>query len=186
MVYLPERPFDMDEFLSGLDRIVGAQGWAVVVVAEGIRDRAGRFVYQVEDPAQSDALKRPITGGVAQFLAETVARRLKIRCRSEKPGLLGRSSILHVSSRDMADAKLVGQAAVRGLLAGETQKMVSLIPLDEPSETGYEFVTLDKVAEVERPIPVAWTREGEIPVGERFFRYLSPLTGNLLPYSTPF
>ncbi|MDR3751602.1 MAG: diphosphate--fructose-6-phosphate 1-phosphotransferase [Terracidiphilus sp.] len=182
MVYLPECPFEVDEFLSDLERVVAAQGWAVVVVAEGIRDGNGRFIYQVEDPAQSDALKRPLTGGVAQFLAETVARRLKMRCRSEKPGLLGRASMLHVSSQDMADAKLVGQGAVRGLLAGETQKMVSLVPQDAASETGYEFVPLNWVAEVERPIPAEWISAGAIPVKERFFRYLEPLMGDLLPY----
>ncbi|MGH9599158.1 MAG: diphosphate--fructose-6-phosphate 1-phosphotransferase, partial [Terracidiphilus sp.] len=117
LVYLPERAFDMETFLADLDRIVAKQGWAVVAVAEGIRDRNNDFVYQVTDPAQTDPLNRPITGGVAQFLADTVARRLKMRCRSEKPGLLGRASILHASKQDMKDADLVGRVAVRGLLA---------------------------------------------------------------------
>jgi 6-phosphofructokinase len=184
LVYLPERAFEMDKFLAALDRVVTAQGWAIVVVAEGIRDTQGRYVYQVEDPTQSDPLKRPITGGVAQFVAEAVARNLKIRCRSEKPGLLGRASMLHASTQDRKDAELVGRAAVRGLLAGETEKMVSLLPLDARSETGYEFVPLEKVAEKERPIPAEWISENAIPVKEGFFKYLRPLMGELVPYCT--
>ncbi|MGB6743413.1 MAG: diphosphate--fructose-6-phosphate 1-phosphotransferase [Terracidiphilus sp.] len=184
LVYLPERAFEMDKFLAALDRVVTAQGWAIVVVAEGIRDTQGRYVYQVEDPTQSDPLKRPITGGVAQFVAEAVARNLKIRCRSEKPGLLGRASMLHASTQDRKDAELVGRAAVRGLLAGETEKMVSLLPLDARSETGYEFVPLEKVAEKERPIPAEWIGENAIPVKEGFFKYLRPLMGELVPYCT--
>lgn len=185
LVYLPERAFVIDEFFGALDRIVARQGWAIVVVAEGIRDRAGNYVYQVADPAQSDPLQRPITGGVAQFLSEAVARHLKMRCRSEKPGLLGRASILHASAQDQKDADLVGRAAVRGLLAGDTEKMVALLPLDAKRETGYEYVALARVAEVERPIPAEWVRDGAIPVQERFFEYLRPLTGELVPYCAP-
>jgi ATP-dependent phosphofructokinase / diphosphate-dependent phosphofructokinase len=184
LVYLPERPLVMDEFLSSVDRIVAAQGWAIVVVAEGARDAAGRFVYQVEDPTQSDPLKRPLTGGVAQFLAEQVARHLKMRCRSEKPGLLGRASMLHASPQDLNDADLAGRAAVRGLLAGESHKMVALNPLGAPGP-GYRFVALDDVAEVERPIPVDWTLDAPIPVNEKFFRYLEPIMGELVPYAAP-
>jgi len=185
LVYIPERPFHMDEFLASLDRIVSLQGWAIVAVAEGIRNRDGSFVYQVADPAQADPLQRPLTGGVAQFLADTVARRLGMRCRSEKPGLLGRSSMLHVSPQDLKDADLVGRAAVRGLLAGETGKMVSLLPLEDPGATGYAFVELSKVVEIERPIPASWTADGVIPVSDSFFQYLEPLIGSLVPYSAP-
>jgi 6-phosphofructokinase 1 len=139
-------------------------------------------VYQVEDPTQSDPLKRPLTGGVAQFVAEAVARNLKIRCRSEKPGLLGRASALHASTQDRKDAELVGRAAVRGLLAGETEKMVSLLPLNAQSETSYAFVPLDEVAEAERPIPPEWIGDGAIPVKDNFFKYLQPLMGELVSY----
>ena len=185
LVFLPERPFELSAFLAHLDGVVARQGWAIVVVAEGIRDANGQYVFQVNDPAQSDPLQRPITGGVAQFLAEAVARHLKIRCRSEKPGLLGRASMLHASTQDIEDADLVGRASVRGLLAAETERMVSLLPLEARAGAGYEFVPLDRVAEVERPIPPAWIVEGAIPVNERFFQYLAPLAGTLNPYYVP-
>lgn len=185
LVYVPERAFAMERFLGDLERIVARQGWAIVVVAEGIRDAKGQFVYQVADVAQADPLGRPITGGVAQYLAEAVARNLKMRCRSEKPGLLGRASMLHAAAQDWKDAETVGRAAVRGLLRGETDKMVSLRPLNDADECGYEYVPLESVAEIEKPIPAEWTRDAAIPVSDRFYEYLRPLVGELLPYCEP-
>lgn len=185
LVYVPERAFEMQRFLADVERIVARQGWAIAVVAEGIRDEKGQFVYQVADEAQADPMGRPITGGVAQFLTEAVARNLKMRCRSEKPGLLGRASMLHAADQDWKDAELVGRAAVRGLLQGETDKMVALRPLNDAGECGYEYVPLESVAEVERPIPAEWTRDAAIPATETFFEYLRPLIGDLMPYCEP-
>jgi 6-phosphofructokinase len=185
LVYVPERAFEMDRFLGALERIVARQGWAIVVVAEGIRDAKGEFVYQVADAAQADPMGRLITGGVAQFLAEAVARNLKIRCRSEKPGLLGRASMLHAAAQDWKDAETVGRAAVRGLLDGVTDKMVALRPLNASGDCGFDYVPLERVAEVEKPIPVEWTADGAIPATDRFFEYLRPLIGELLPYCEP-
>lgn len=185
LVYVPEGAFEMERFLADLERVMARQGWAIVVVAEGIRDTKGDFVYQVADAAQADPMGRAITGGVAQFLAEAVARNLKLRCRSEKPGLLGRSSMLHAAPQDWKDAEMVGRAAVRGLLRGETDKMVALRPLNDAGECGYEYVPLESVAEVEKPIPAEWTRDAAIPVTDKFYEYLRPLIGDLLPYCEP-
>ena len=94
--------------------------------------------------------------------------------------------MLHASEQDIRDAELVGRGGVRGLLGGETDKMVSLRPLESRGETGYEFVSLDRVAEVERPLPSEWISDGAIPVKDRFFQYLEPLMGDLMPYCAPF
>jgi 6-phosphofructokinase 1 len=182
LVYIPEKPFEMERFLGNLDTAVAKLGWAVVVVAEGIRDARGRFVYQVEDLAQADALNRPLTGGVAQFLAATVARRLGLRCRSEKPGLLGRSSIAHTSKQDLQDAKRVGRAGVLGLLEGVTDKMVALRALTDLNEPGYDYVSLKRVAMVERSIPPKWLDNTATAVNFEFLQYLQPIVGELAPF----
>jgi ATP-dependent phosphofructokinase / diphosphate-dependent phosphofructokinase len=185
IVCLPERPFGMDHFLSSLDAIVTRQGWAIVVVSEGIRGADGELVFQNDDPTQADPLRRPITGGVAQFLAEAVARHLKIRCRSEKPGLLGRASMRHVSPQDLADAEDAGRAAVRGLISGETGKMVSLQPIDLASGGATTLVSLANVAGLDRPLPGEWLTDCAIPLTQAFFDYLKPLIGELLPHDEP-
>lgn len=183
LVYVPELPFHTERFLEDLDGVVTRLGWAVVVVSEGIRNEDGSLVYEMNDPSQLDPLKRPMTGGVGQFLAGVVAKNLKIRCRSEKPGLLGRASMAHVSNQDQQDAELVGRAGVRALLAGATDMMVALRPLGDTSALGYDLVPLSAVAGIERAIPAEWLIGGPLAVTGGFVEYLRPLVGELFQYS---
>ncbi|MHB1701613.1 MAG: diphosphate--fructose-6-phosphate 1-phosphotransferase [Acidobacteriaceae bacterium] len=186
LVYVPEVPFSKERFLSDLDDIVAVHGWAVVVVAEGIRNQDGSLVYEIADPAQQDALKRPLTGGVGQFLAGIVAENLHIRCRSEKPGLLGRASMAHLSQQDRDDAELVGRVGVRALINGESDKMVALRPLRDSREGGCDLVPLASVAGVERALPAEWLTTGPFAVSEAFRDYLRPLIGELDQYAREF
>jgi 6-phosphofructokinase 1 len=183
LVYVPELPFHQKKFLVDLNRVVTRQGWAVVVVSEGIRNQDGSLVYQMSDPSQLDPLKRPMTGGVGHFLAGVVAENLKIRCRTEKPGLIGRASIAHVSRQDRQDAELVGRAGVRALLAGETDRMVALRPLEDAGDLGYDLVPLSATAGIERSIPAEWLTDGPLAVTDAFSQYLRPLVGKLFRYS---
>ena len=191
LVYVPERAFSVERFLAALERVVTRIGWAVVIVSEGIRDAVGAMVYQLGDPSRADALQRPLTGGVGQHLAGVVAEHLKIRCRSETPGLLGRCSMLHVSAQDMRDAETVGRNAVRALTEGHDGRMVALLPLQpqheahavEESQT--RLVPLDAVAGKHRPIPAEWLTDSETAVNEKFLAYVRPQIGELLRYAGP-
>ncbi len=138
LIYLPEHPFDTNRFIADVDRTVRKIGHAIVVVNEGIRTADGKLVYEVATSSQRDACDRPLPGGVANYLAEVVTQNLKIRCRSEKPGLCGRSSMLHLSKQDWRDADLVGRAAVRAAIDGQSDVMVSLLPI---AVGGYDLVS---------------------------------------------
>jgi 6-phosphofructokinase 1 len=180
LIYLPERPFYAERFLADLDQIVTRHGWAIVVATEGIRNPDGSLVYELKDATHLDPLARPMTGGVGQFMANLVGEKLKIRCRTEKPGLIARAAMTQVSAQDRKDAELVGRVGVRALAAGETEKMVSLLPIG--TESGYELVPLSEVADAERPLPAEWIHDAAIPVGDEFFNYVKPLVGELTPY----
>lgn len=184
LVYVPEIPFEEQVFLDAVEKAISRQGWAVVVVAEGIRNRDGSMVFEMADPAQQDTLMRPLTGGVSQHLAGVVAKSLKVRCRSEKPGLLGRSSRAYRAEQDWVDAGVVGAAGVQALRAGETGVMVGLTALG--AEEATRLVPLDKVAGVERAIPKEWLSGGAMAVSEEFRTYLRPLVGELNQYAPVF
>ncbi|HSZ54582.1 MAG TPA: diphosphate--fructose-6-phosphate 1-phosphotransferase [Tepidisphaeraceae bacterium] len=186
LVYLPEKPFVMEQFLSALDRVVKRLGWAVIVVSEGIKNAEGNPVFEVHDATQRDALNRALTGGVGNYLSDVVTRELKIRCRYEKPGLCGRASILHVSSQDLADAELVGRAGVRGAIEGRHAHAVALRPLDASKfDPAYDFISLASAAG-ERAVPNQWLADPEAGgVTSAFVRYARPIVGELLPYAIP-
>jgi 6-phosphofructokinase 1 len=181
IVLIPEIAFDQDLFLAQVNDTVARQGWAVVVAAEGIRHADGSLVYSVADPAQQDSLKRALTGGVARHLSKLVARELKMRCRSETPGLLGRASIAHRTPQDVQDATTVGIGGVQALLEGRSGNMVGLTPLGSAEPTA--LVPFEQVGNAERVIPAAWLEPGPLVVNESFHRYLKPLIGELPRYA---
>lgn len=185
LVYVPEVAFDEARFLADLDRVLERKGWAVVVVSEGICKEDGTLVYSTASASQADPLRRPMTGGVGQHLAKVVAEMLGVRCRSEKPGLLGRASIAMTSQQDVDDALLVGRAAVRELMAGESGKMVALTALGADGP-GYRLTPLAEVAGVERRIPREWLSGGPLAVTDEFRKYLQPLVGEMAMWTPEF
>jgi 6-phosphofructokinase 1 len=184
LIYLPERIFDVDRFIGDIDRVVRQRGWAVAVVSEGIRDARGP-IYEAAEASQRDALDRPLPGGVAAHLASVVTKRLNLRCRWEMPGLCGRSSALHVSAVDRADAEAVGRFAVRGAIERQTAQMVALLPLaehDEPARC--ELVPLSQVRG-ERTFPTEWMCDDNTSIAPAFVQYARRLVGALVDYAVP-
>jgi 6-phosphofructokinase 1 len=181
LVYVPEVPFVQEAFLNSLDDVVSRVGWASVIVSEGIADADGRPVFEQRMASAKNAANRPLIGGVAQYLSGVVAEKLGLRCRSEKPGLIGRSCTALVSAQDRADAELAGREGVRALMAGETDKMVALRSLDEPSAPRFSLAPLRLAAARNRALPTEWLG-GELAVTEAFRTYARPVVGELTHY----
>lgn len=182
LIYVPEIPFSVPAFLADLDTVVTRNGWAVVVVSEGIADLNGTPVFEQKLPSRQGNPNRPLIGGVAQYLSGVVAEHLGIRCRSEKPGLIGRSSMAQVSEQDRRDAALVGQEGVRALLAGATGQMVALRGLGHPSGEATYLVPLNEAGGPSRRIPSEWLMNDGSAVSKDFKKYLQPLVGDLSYY----
>ena len=185
LIYLPERPFDPDQFLSEIEAAYRDQGWAVAVVSEGIRLADGQPVHADGRATQTDAFGHHLPGNVGSALAHLVSARLKLRSRSEKPGLCGRSSISLVSPVDQQDAEAVGRAAVDAALAGESGMMITLLAgassTEEP-RTG--LAELEAVAHVEKTMPDDWIAPSGNDVATLFNDYARPLIGgDLLAYA---
>jgi len=185
LVYIPETPFNMEAFLGALDKVVSRIGWAVVVVSEGIQYSDGTRVFEQKSSSQRGSLNRPLIGGVAQYLSGVVGDRLGIRCRSEKPGLIGRSCMAQISRQDFEDAESVGREGVRALVSGESDKMVSLCPFAEGVEENLKLVPLGEAGGPHREIPAEWLSNGALGVTGSFRDYLSPLLAELSYYPAP-
>ena len=184
LVYVPEVPFCRDRFLGDVNDLVSRIGWVVVVVSEGISYADGTPVFQQELRTGEGLPNRPLIGGVAQYLSGVVGEALGIRCRSEKPGLIGRSCMAHLSARDLADAELVGQEGVRALLAGQTDRTVALEPLADRTAPDTKLVPLDKAGGPGRALPGEWLSQDKLAVTESFRNYARPLIGPLSYYSS--
>lgn len=176
-VYVPESPFDPQEFLARVDRLLTKQRWVVGVVAEGLRNRAGKMIGASGGSAR-DAKGRVLAGNCSVTLAALITRRLKVRARSEKPGLLCRASMDCLSEIDWKEAYAAGQAAVRAAFKGHSNVMVALTrPLSGKYRRGQTLVPLNLVANKERKLDPAYLRRGFVT--EDYARYVKPLVGEI-------
>ena len=182
LVYVPEIPFSRENFLADLDALVSRLGWAVVLVSEGTAYADGTPVFEQRVSSLKNGANRPLIGGVAQYLSGVVAENLGIRCRSEKPGLLGRSSMALVSAQDRADAELVGRKGVEALLDGQTEKMVALGSLSEAGAEDCYLLPLHAAAGLRRSLPAEWLSGDGLAVTDAFREYVRPLAGELSYY----
>ena len=129
LVYVPEHPFEEEAFLADVEGVYRSLGWVVVVVAETVRDQQGQPLGQAQQGA--DAFGHQLLAGAAPYLVHLVRNRLGLRARYDRPGDLQRMSSASVSTTDRQEAELVGEAAVRAAVAGETDKMITLLRSEE-------------------------------------------------------
>jgi 6-phosphofructokinase 1 len=180
LLYVPEQPLDEEEFLADVERVHALLGWVVVVVAETVRDRHGQPLGQAHQGA--DAFGHQLLAGAAPYLVNLVRSRLGLRARYDRPGDLQRMSSACVSTTDRQEAEMVGEAAVQAAVAGETDKMVTLVRSEGP---GYRVATglvgLEQIANRHRTLPAAFFDAGSKRVTGAFREYALPLLGDPLP-----
>ncbi len=124
LTYLPELPIEKKTFLNDVKSVWRGKAVALVTVSEGLKYSDGR---PVADTGIVDGFGHKIAGGVAQALADLIIAETDLRARAEKPGLLGRVSIAHVTEVDRQEAIAVGSFAVKSAVDGQSGSMVSIL-----------------------------------------------------------
>ncbi len=180
LTYLPEKKVDVENMLSDIEKAYAKGRGCLVTVSEGLSGLDGA---PLADSGIVDGFGHKVPGGVGEFISRKIMEKLGIKSRSEKPGLIGRTSILYQSKVDREEAYAVGKAAVEAAAEGKTGSMVAI---KADREGGFSFslelVPLEKVANVEKKFPLEWI-EGANKISDRFFEYASPLIGVLPDYA---
>ena len=109
LIYLPERPFNEEEFLEDVKKLYDELGGVVVVASEGLKDKDGKPIV----PPIFKTERATYYGDVSAHLANLVIQKLGIKARSEKPGICGRASIAWQCQTDRDEAVLAGREALR-------------------------------------------------------------------------
>lgn len=182
LIYLPERPFDADRFLADIERRVGKGRGCVLAVCEGLRDAEGNVLVAFKHAVGTDSFGHRQLGGVGDYLVGLIAEQLGIKARFDKAGTIQRVFGLAQSEVDVAEAKLVGAAAVRRACEGVTDQMVTLERVSQnPYRCEVGLAPLEKVAHAERPLPEEFINEAGNDVTPAFLEYARPLIGGPLP-----
>ena len=176
LIYLPERDFDMDEFVASADRIYREKGNCIAVVSEGIHYADGRFVSEAKVSA-TDGFGHAQLGGLASLLANVVKERTGAKVRGIELSLLQRCGAHIASKTDVDEAFLAGKTAVEAAVAGETGKMVAF--KRESADGKYvcvpTLVPLTSVANYEKKVPAEWITPDGASVTQDFIDYALPL-----------
>lgn len=178
IILVPERPFDEDKFLAEVERLHKMYGGVVVAVSEGLTDMEGKSIV----PPIFQTGRSVYFGDVSAHLAGLIIRKLGIKARNEKPGLLGRSSMALVSETDRQEAILVGREAVKAAVSGVSGAMVGICR--KPGESyGIEtpLIPIDKVMLHEMKLPDRYISEDGMDVTDEFLDWLRPIIGDGIP-----
>ncbi len=178
LVCLPERPFEMERFLDHVQRVYDRLGRVVIAASEGIRDVDGNPVYESGGEAARDGFGHALPGNAGQFLAGSITEKLKLRARSEKPGLVGRAAMYLISDVDQQEAYDLGKAAVRAAADGVSGRMMTLVrESDAPYRCAIGATDLANVANVEHMMPDEFIGEDGVSVTGALETYARPLIG---------
>ncbi|MBZ5625693.1 MAG: diphosphate--fructose-6-phosphate 1-phosphotransferase [Acidobacteriia bacterium] len=179
LIYFPEVPLPLEQLLDDVDRVYRRLGRCVVAVCEGQLDERGEpFGADVREGSRGR-----LAMNLGHRLAVLVSQRLKVKTRSEKPGLLGRAWWGEHPQLDRAESRLCGQAAVRAACQGVSGAMVTLLREEGPDyaiSTG--LARLERVAFIERLFPAAWRNPSANDVLPPFRDYVVPLVGTISHY----
>lgn len=180
-VVTPETPFDPSRVLSGIESAYRQYGFAVAVIQENVRDQHGRPLIGDGTPLFIDDFGNEYHEGAGRHLTTLVASHLNVRVRYDRPGTIQRSMAELVSSVDAREAEAVGRAAVRHVLDGETNQMVSIVRVaDDPYTSQTGLTPLEPVASQHKTMPAEFFDSEGMPTGA-FLDYARPLIGEPLP-----
>ncbi len=173
LILFPEIVFDEADFLARVRECVEAYGYCAIVVSEGLRNAAGKFVAEA---GTRDAFGHAQLGGVAPVVAELIKRELGYKYHWAVADYLQRAARHIASKTDVEQAYALGRAAVEMALAGENAVMPTIVRTsDDPYTWEIGKARLAEVANVEKKMPREYITEDGYGITAACRRYLAPL-----------
>lgn len=191
LIYLPERPFSLDGFVSDVQAVMKRLGRCVVAVSEGIRGEDGVPIGATLGSGEKDShgnVQMSGTGALGDYLARELKARAGIkRVRADTFGYLQRSFPGMASKIDQKEATQAGAAAVSfALKAASGAKDVPVkgtVGILRAKGKAYkvEYVALpaQAAAKFTRSVPDAYIAKNGHDVTKAFIDYAKPMVGEL-------
>ena len=176
LIYLPETDFDMDQFLTDVDRVYKEKGNCLVAVSEGIHYPDGSFVSEASTSA-TDGFGHAQLGGLAPTLADLAKTRTGAKVRGIELSLLQRCAAHLASETDIEESYLAGKTAVEAAVSGVTDKMVAFerVYEDGAYTCKTKLLGLTEVANTEKKVPLEWINKDGNGMTQAYIDYVLPL-----------
>ncbi|MCR5741454.1 MAG: 6-phosphofructokinase [Gammaproteobacteria bacterium] len=176
LIYLPEIPFDIEEFVSSVEAVYKRKKKVLACVSEGVRDKDGRYIMTYSNSTlRNDEFNHLQLGGVASVLSGIINDRLNVPTRGIELNALQRCSSFIASKVDVDEAYRCGREAVKALVKGINGKMVSFKRVEgDEYKVKYELKDIHEIANKVKEFPKEWII-GCHDVSEDFIGYAVPL-----------
>jgi 6-phosphofructokinase len=193
LVYVPEVPFQIRNFLEDVQRTYSRYGRCQIAVSEGIADETGTPVvvalamklgHRVERDSHGN-VQLSGSGTLGDFLADYIKGEMEqayksLRVRADTFGYLQRSFAGFASPVDQAEARECGRKAVEFAMAGNRDGSVAIKRHKAARyKAGYFRAQLKDVARETKHMPRSYLNKAGNNVTEAFRKYALPLTGGL-------
>ena len=174
LIYLPEVPFDKEQFLKDVQEQLVFRNNVIVAVSEGIRDKEGNY-FSASQPAQ-DQFGHAQLSGTGKCLEYFIKENINVKCRSIELNVLQRCAS-HISSlTDLNESFDLGKHAVACASDGQTQCMLTLNRIsNNPYRIEIGSADIDDIANEAKSIPRKWINKEGNDIEPELFEYLSPL-----------
>ncbi|MDR1496339.1 MAG: 6-phosphofructokinase [Clostridiales Family XIII bacterium] len=177
LIYLPELPFDPDDFVARASALIKKEGQIVVAVSEGIKYADGS--YLADTGAAEDMFGHKTLGGVATILEALLKEKSGIpnlKSRAIMFSTLQRAAAHYASETDLKESFECGWRAVEAAIKGQSGIMITIQrESNEPYLIRYAEGALDHIANAERTVPLEWISDGGTNVSQEMVDYLRPL-----------
>lgn len=185
LIYLPERPFDIDQFLMDVKEVYNKYNRCIIAISEGIKDKDGNpIITSLTNNTETDAhgnLQLSGSGLLGDMLAKVIKNKLNIsRVRADTLGYTQRSYIGAISDVDSQEAREVGEKAAQFAIWDNVDGSIVLERTGDYS-INYKLVDLDLLAGKTKYMPDGFINEAGNNVTNEFYRYARPLIGSGFP-----
>ena len=174
LIYLPERPFDTENFLDDVRSLLQEYDNVIVAVSEGIRDKNGEYISA--SGGTTDNFGHSRLRGAGKTLEYLVEDRLDVKVRSIEFNILQRCSSLASSRTDLDESFRQGIHGVSLAAQGNTGRMVILRRTgDDPYQTVCSDAPVSEIANQVKSVPAEFINTQGNDVTDKMISYLRPL-----------
>ena len=182
LIYLPEKPFSIEKFVTDVQKVYDKLGRCVIAVSEGISDENGvaiaaKFSKEVDSHGN---VQLSGTGALGDLLAGEIKAKTKItRIRADTFGYLQRCFPAIVSAADSKEAAMVGSTAVKQAIKSPSGSIAIKRKPGKKYQVYFEAVPLSAVAKETKHMPDEFINDEANDVTKAFIDYARPIVGPL-------
>lgn len=174
LIYLPEVPFDTDDFLLDVKRLLFERNNVIIAVSEGIRDASGNYISASEGTV--DNFGHSQLSGAGKTLEFLIKEKLGVKVRSIEINVLQRCAAHLASKTDLDESAALGRKAVSLSEEGVTASMVTIQRIsDSPYKVEYSYAQIATIANEAKTVPISWISPSRNDVTQPLIDYLAPL-----------